>query len=61
MVHPGTISNVRYLQRGRLESAQQLQRGWFREIIEHYGVDATYFRNNVSGIAKFINLSEKLL
>ena len=47
MPHKGTITNLRYLKRNRLQSAQQLQRGWLREQIHAYGCDAVYFRHNV--------------
>jgi hypothetical protein len=47
MAHPGTINEIRYLKRDTIKSEQQLQRGYYRELIHHYGVDATYFRHNV--------------
>jgi hypothetical protein len=42
------ITSLRYLKRQRLESEQQLQRGWFRELIHSYGADTTYYRHDAT-------------
>jgi hypothetical protein len=42
------ITNLRYLKRNQLESEQQLQRGWYRELIHSYGLDASYFRHDAT-------------
>lgn len=38
------ISEIRYLKQANLQGEQLLQKGWFRELIQHYGVDLQYFR-----------------
>jgi hypothetical protein len=58
MAHPGTISDLRYLQRSRLKNEQELVRNYFREIIHTYGTDASYFRHNFNDTessATFLN------
>lgn len=44
--YPGTISDLRYLKRNDLVPTQQVQKGYYREIIHSYGIDTTYFRHN---------------
>lgn len=48
MAHPGTISDLRYLNRSRLNSEHQLQKSYYREAIRHHGVDAIYFRHDAT-------------
>lgn len=38
------LSEVRYLKRKNLENEALLQKGYFREIIYHYGMDVEYYR-----------------
>ena len=40
---PG-INNLRFIKRTNLEHEQRLQKEWFREVINFYGIDLTYFR-----------------
>lgn len=42
------ITNLRYLRRDQLASEQQLQRGYYREIIHSYGCDCSYFRHDAN-------------
>lgn len=44
--YPGTITDLRYLKRSNLVPTQQVQKGYYRELIHSYGIDATYFRHN---------------
>jgi hypothetical protein len=38
------INKLRFLKRSNLQNAQKLQKEWFREIIQFYGIDTVYFR-----------------
>ena len=38
------ISEIRYLRQANIQGEQLLQKGWFRELIQQYGVDIEYYR-----------------
>jgi len=46
MTFPGTISKIQYLAQKNLKSEQELQRHWYREAIQQFGVPAVYFRHD---------------
>ena len=39
-----TLSKIRYLKRQNTNNEALLQKGWYDELIQHFGVDVTYFR-----------------
>lgn len=41
---PVSINEIRYLKRKNLKHEAFLQKNYFREIINHYGIDVNYFR-----------------
>ena len=40
------VEKVRFLKRSNLQGEQDIQRGYFREIIHMYGIDVAYFRKD---------------
>jgi len=44
---PAPITQVNYLYRRNLANEQKLQAGYYREVINHYGIPVIYFRYNL--------------
>lgn len=40
------ITNVQYLYQKNLQSEQRLQAGYYRDLINHYGIPCIYFKSN---------------